>query len=65
MKKQYICPEVTVVRVETQQLMVNSPLTTSSLDGFGEYGGDAGSSTGDGSKDADARITVPNAWEEW
>lgn len=61
MKKQYICPQMTVVRVEVQQLIAHS---IEGLDGM-ENGGDAGSSTGDGSKDADARITVPNAWEEW
>ncbi len=57
MKKQYICPEVTVVRVESQQLIAQSPLTTSGLDGV-TNGGDASN------QDADARITVPNAWEE-
>lgn len=58
MKKQYIRPGVTVVRLEIQQLIAQSPLTTSGLDGVTNGGNTSG-------QDADARITVPNAWEEW
>ena len=60
MKKQYICPEMIVVQLDVCKMIAVSGLTPDeSLEGIDGYGG---STSG---KEADARITVPNAWEEW
>lgn len=60
MKKQYIAPEITVVELS----LLDGLLTVASYQGEKvlESGGKASE---EGIFDADARITVPNAWEEW
>lgn len=60
MKKQYIAPEITVVELS----LLDGLLTVASYQGEKvlESGGNASEK---GILDADARITVPNAWEEW
>lgn len=60
MKKQYICPQMIVAQLDVCKMIAVSGLTSDdSLEGIEDYGG---STSG---KEADARITVPNAWEEW
>ena len=60
MKKQYIAPEITVVELSLRDGL----LTDVSYQGKKvlESGGKA---SDEGILDADARIIVPNAWEEW
>lgn len=60
MKKQYIAPEITVVELSLRDGL----LTDASY--HGEKVLESGGKASDNNiKDADARITVPNAWEEW
>ena len=60
MKKQYIAPEITVVELSLRDGL----LTDASYHGEKvlESGGKASEEE---IFDADARIIVPNAWEEW
>jgi hypothetical protein len=59
MKKKYICPQMIVAQLDVCKMIAQSGFTPDeSLEGFDGYGGN----TSD--QDADARITVPNAWEE-
>ena len=39
MKKTYLSPQVLIVEVTGQQILVGSEVSTTGLDGFGGYGG--------------------------
>lgn len=59
MKKKYICPQMIVAQLDVCKMIAASGLTPDeSLEGIDGYGGNTSGI------DADARITVPNAWEE-
>ena len=59
MKKKYICPQMIVAQLDVCKMIAVSRFTSDSLEGIEDYGGNTSG------KDADARIIVPNAWEEW
>lgn len=65
MKKIYVKPENTVVSINLETLIAQSPVSgTSGAEGLGGNGGGTGGSS---ITDADAReiIQSPDAWEEW
>ena len=65
MKKIYVKPENTVVSINLETLIAQSPVSgTSGAEGLGGNGGGTGGSY---ITDADAReiIKTPDVWEEW
>jgi len=65
MKKTYIKPENTVVSINLETLIAQSPVSgTSGAEGLG---GNGGGTSGSSIFDAEARETIqaPDAWGEW
>ena len=59
MKKNYLAPNVLIVKVSTQCILEGSPVNTTGLGGFGGFGGvDA-----NGSKDPSSRSTN-SLWDD-
>lgn len=66
MKHTYIAPEITVIEIETESLMLSVSGANGGLDDT-SWGGSAGSSTGNGKIEADAngrRGSWGNLWED-
>jgi hypothetical protein len=65
MKKTYLKPENTVVSINLETLIAQSPVSgISGVDGlnYNEGGTDAGGITEGGAREV---IQTPDAWEEW
>ncbi len=65
MKKIYVKPENTVVSINLETLIAQSPV--SGISGVDGLGGNGGGTSGSTITDADAReiIQSRDAWEEW